>query len=129
MDKDKLILADGSEIELESSQGMEVLRVCTQSHGMACVLWDRLTRENLKEVCIREGDGAITGRYRDLSLDHISGKDNTDGSVQLTISLLKKTYVEMLEERVAELAAGSRTHDEAITDLGQVVSDIAEGER
>lgn len=129
MDKDKLILADGSEITLESLQGIKELCVCAESHSGACGLWDKLTPENLKEVCIRGADGTITGRYKNIALNRITGKDNTDGTVQLVIDLREKTYVEMLEERVAELESGSQIHNEAIIDLGQVVSDIVGGER
>lgn len=127
--KDTLVLADGTEITLESSQGMGALCVCADSHAVAGILWDKLTGENLKEVCIRDAAGRITGRYKDMTLDHITGRDNADGTVQLALCLREKTYAELLEERVAELEAGQQTHSAAIGDLGQAVSDMEVIER
>ena len=126
MDKEKLVLADGTEIMLESSQGVGALCVCAGTHSAACSMWSMLTRDNLREVVIRNPDGGMTGKYKDMILDHITGTDNADGTVRLTVCLREKTYFEILAERIAELEAGSRTHNEAIADLGQAVSDMAE---
>ncbi len=127
MSKDKLVLADGTEIILESSQGIGTLCVNAESKGAACNLWEKCSKENLKQVTIRNADGETIGRYEDMVLDHVTGSDNADGTVQFTISLRKKTTEEILLERIAALEAGQQTQDAAIGDLGQAVSDIAEG--
>ena len=68
MDKEKLVLADGTEIMLESSQGVGALCVCAGNHSAACSMWSMLTRDNLREVVIRNPDGGMTGKYKDMIL-------------------------------------------------------------
>lgn len=125
-DKHKLVLADGTQITLESSRGIGELHVNAESRTAAAALWEMFTPGNLKRVSIRNAEDTLTGNYEDLVLDHITG---TDGSSQVEIifSLRPKTREELLEERIAELEAARQTHGEAISDLGQAVSDMMEG--
>ncbi len=125
--KDKLVLADGTTITLESSQGIWALNVHAQDKATACALWEKITKENLEQVTIKNSEGETTGNYSDMVLDHITGKDNLDGTIQITFSLRNKTTEELLTERVSMLEAGQQTQDAAIGDLGQAVSDMAEG--
>lgn len=127
MSKDKLVLADGTEITLESSQGMGALKVSAQDKAAACALWEGFTKENLEQVTVRNAEGETTGTYSDMVLDHIIGRENPDGTVQVTFSLRNKTVEELLTERVAAMEAGQKTQDDAISDLGQAVSDVVEG--
>ena len=76
----------------------------------------------------------MTGTYTDMLLDHVTGTDKADGTALLTVNLREKTNEEILQEKVAaleaelaELKAGQGTQDEAISDLGQAVSDITGG--
>ena len=126
MGKDKLVLNDGTEMELESSHGIGALCVIAESRIAAGALWEKFDGENLSEVLIKNSERDVTGRYKDMVLDHITGSDY-DGSVQITFSLRQKTETEILRERVAALEYGQQTQDEAIGDLGQAVSDIVEG--
>lgn len=134
MDNDKLVLADGTEITLEDSQGIGTLVIGAESRSAAGAVWAQLTADNLAEISIKNAAGAVTGTYTDMLLDHVTGTDKADGTALLTISLREKTENEILKDRVAdleaelaELKAGQGTQDEAISDLGQVVSDIAQG--
>ncbi len=127
MGNDKLVLLDGTEIAIISSEGIEKVHVTVESIGAACSLWEKLTQENLKQVTIKTADDEVVGEYPDMVLDHIEGKENKDGTIQVTLSLRRKTREEILEERIAVLEAGQRTQDEAIGDLGQAVSDMSEG--
>lgn len=127
MDKDRLVLADGTKIELESSQGVAALHVSAESRAAVAELWERFTKENLKQVQIKNADGNATGKYEDMVLDHIRGVDNPDGTVQVTFCLCSRPMEEILLEKISALEAGQQTQDAAIGDLGQAVSDIAEG--
>ena len=131
MDKEKLVLADGTEIGLEDSQGIGTLVIGAESRSAAGA---QLTPDNLAEISIKNAAGAVTGTYTGMLLDHITGTDKEDGTALLTVSLRAKTNEELLQDRItameAELAAlktGQGTQDEAISDLGQAVSDIAGG--
>lgn len=134
MDKDKLVLADGTEITLEGSQGIGTLLIGAASRSAAGAVWAQLTPDNLAEISIKNAAGTVTGTYTDMLLDHVTGTDKADGTALLTVSLRKKTENEILkdkvadlEEEIAALKAGQGTQDEAISDLGQAVSDIAGG--
>lgn len=127
MGKDKLVLTDGTEIELETLQGISALSCNVESKSAACALWEKFTPDNLKQVNIKDADNLIVGKYQDMALDHVVGTDNKDGTVQITFSLRNKTAEEILTERVDALEVGQQTHGQAIGDLGQAVSDIAEG--
>lgn len=127
MGKDKLVLADGTEIMLETSQGISTLTVNAENKDAACVAWNQFTPDNLKNVTIKNSDGITIGKYTDIVLDHVTGTDNVDGTVQITFSLRNKSVEELLTERVEALESGQQMHDVAIEDLGQEMSDIAEG--
>lgn len=129
MGNDKLVLKDGTEIILGSSLGIEALRVEAESKAQAAGLWEKFTRENLEHVTIKDPSGGIIGTYDDLLLDHMEGWENPDGTgtVSLTFCLRAKTTEEILVEKVAKLETGQQIQDEAISDLGQAVSDVTEG--
>ncbi len=126
-DKDKLVLADGTQITLESSRGIGELHVNAESRTAAAALWEMFTPRNLKRVSIRNAEDTVTGNYEDMVLDHITGTDGSGGETEVIFNLRPKTREELLEERIAELEAARRTHGEAISDLGQAVSDMMEG--
>ncbi len=127
MNNDKLVLKDGTEITLESSQGMNALHANVADKTAAYTLWEKFSKENMKQVTVKNSEGVTVGSYQDMVLDHIEGRDNTDGTVQMTFSLRGKTTEEILTERIIALESGQQTQDEAIGDLGQAVSDIVEG--
>lgn len=124
--KDTLVLADGTEIMIEEgSIGMNALCVHVRTKSEAASLWEKLTPGNLKAVQIKDADGTVTGRYEDMLLDHLTGKDKKAGTVEITLCIREKTYAEKLEDRIARIEADQQTHGEAISDLGQAVSDMA----
>lgn len=127
MNNDKIVLKDGTEITLESSLGIGALYVQAEDHTAACVLWEKFSQANLQDVAVKTADGTTVGIYNNLLLDHVEGRDLKDGTVQMMFSLRNKTTEEVLTERVVALEAGQQTQDAAIDDLGQAVSDIAEG--
>jgi len=127
MDHDKLVLRDGTEIVLESSQGIGALHVIVENKSAACALWERFTKDNLAEVNVKNSLDETTGVYKDMVLDHITGADNGDGTIKITFSLRNKSIEEIMEERIAALEEGQQIQDAGIGDLGQAISDMMEG--
>jgi len=127
MKKDKFVLADSTIIEMEPFCGIGDLKFDVEDISAACALWEKFTNENLKQVIIKDAEGTEIGEYSNMILDHMTGNDNKDGTIQLTFNLRSRSVEEILTERVCALEAGQQTHGEAIGDLGQAVSDIAEG--
>ena len=123
MSKDKLILKDGTTIELESGSSLDAIKVATENRGAMLEQWEMLTPENLKEVKIQNGDGLTIGIYQELALLSETSVVDSDGSVLTTYSLREKTDI---ERRLEALEAGQEIQNGAISDLGSVTSAIAE---
>lgn len=125
MNKDKLILKDGSTIELEVGASLTALQVICQSADDVIPLWKRLTQENLQEVTVKNGADLIVGVYAGMVLTepHIQATEQEDGTVKVLFGLREKTAE---EKRLDALEEGQATQDGAIKDLGEATSDLAE---
>ena len=123
MSKDKLILKDGTTIELESGSSLDAIKAATKNRETMLKQWEMLTPENLKEVKAQNGDGLTIGIYKELVLLSETSVVASDGSVLTTYSLRKKTDT---ERRLEALEAGQEIQNGAISDLGSVTSAIAE---
>lgn len=125
MNKDKLILKDGSTIELEARASLTALQVICRSADDVIPLWKRLTQENLQEVTVKNGADLIVGVYSEMVLiePHIQATEQEDGTVKVLFGLREKTAE---EKRLDALEEGQATQDGAIKDLGEATSDLAE---
>ncbi len=123
MSKDKLILKDGTTIELESGSSLDAIKAATENRKTMLEQWEMLTPENLKEVKIQNGDGLTIGIYQELVLLSETSVVTSDGSVLTTYHLREKTDT---ERRLEALEAGQEIQNGAISDLGSVTSAIAE---
>lgn len=123
MSKDKLILKDGTTIELESGSSLDAIKAATENRETMLKQWEMLTPENLKEVKVQNGDGLTIGIYKELVLLSETSVVASDGSVLTTYHLREKTDT---ERRLEALEAGQEIQNGAISDLGSVTSAIAE---
>lgn len=123
MSKDKLILKDGTTIELESGSSLDAIKAATENRETMLKQWEMLTPENLKDVKAQNGDGLTIGIYKELVLLSETSVVASDGSVLTTYSLREKTDT---ERRLEALEAGQEIQNGAISDLGSVTSAIAE---
>lgn len=124
---DKLILADGSVISIESGASLSGIGVVSATKADMVATWDLFTTANLKNVQVKNSEDAVIGEYSDLVLEEETSKEQEDGSILTYFRLRQKTEVELLREEVEALKAGQEIQDGAISDLGTVVSDIVEG--
>ena len=122
MSKDKMILKDGTEIELEAGASLSALQVAAADRAEMLDMWQQLTPENLQEVQIRNGDGLTIGRYTDLVLVSERSVIESGGSVLTTYQLREKTTE---EKRLDALEEGQAILDGAVGDLGAVTSAMA----
>lgn len=122
MSKDKMILKDGTEIELEAGASLSALQVAAADRMTMLAVWQQLTPENLQEVQIRNGDGLTIGRYTDLVLVSERSVVASDESVLTTYQLREKTAE---EKRLDALEEGQAILDGAVGDLGAVTSTMA----
>lgn len=100
MNKDKLILKNGAEIELEAGAYIGALQVLSADRAAMLATWELLTQDNLSQVQVKSGDGRIVGTHTDLVLASEASVVAFDGTVLTTYSLRPKSDVERLAERL-----------------------------
>lgn len=126
MNKDKLILKNGAEIELEAGARLGALQVVSADRAAMLATWELLTPDNLSQVQIKNGAGLTVGTYTDLVLVSETSVVAPDGKVLTTYSLRPKTDVERLAERVAVVEEGQQVQDGAINDVATLTGSLAE---
>lgn len=120
--KDKLILNDQTEIEIESASSLSDIRVISETKYDMISTWDAMTEENLKSVQIQNGDGVTVGNYADLVLESETSTVQKDGKILTSFHLREKTDV---EKRLDALEEGQEVQDGAIMNLGDAVSELS----
>ena len=126
MNKDKLILKNEAEVELEAGASLGALQVLSADRAAMLATWELLTPGNLAQVQVKNGDGLTVGTYTDLVLVSETSVVAPDGKVLTTYSLRPKTDVERLEEKVAAVEAGQQVQDGAINDVATLAGTLAE---
>lgn len=122
MDKDKLVLSNRNEIELEAGASLGALQVVSTNREAMLATWGLMTEDNLAAVQIKNGAGLTSGAYTGLVLVSETSIVAADGSILTTYSLREKTAD---ERRLDALEAGQEVQDGAIEDLGAVASTLA----
>ena len=121
---DKIILADNSEIEINSMPSLSSITVeldaLTEMQGIK----DKLTESNLSSVTIKNAAGNTTGSYEGLILNDTWTVKWADNKILATFGLREMTDIEKLRKDFSEYAAVT---DGAIVDLGEAVSAAAGG--
>lgn len=123
---DKLILANGSEINIKEGGSLSSIGVVSSTKEEMLSVWDLLTKENLKNVQVKNNDDVIIAKYSNLILENEISKEQEDGSIFTYFRLREKTEVEILKEEVDALKSSMVINDGAILELGTVINDIVE---
>ena len=126
MSKEKLILKNGAEIELEAGAILGALQVVSADRAAMLATWELLIPDNLSQVQIKNGAGLTVGTYTDLVLASETSVLASDGTVLTTYSLRPKTDVERLTERVEVVEDGQQVQDGAINDVATLAGALAE---
>jgi hypothetical protein len=122
MNKDKIILSNGYEIEIESGASLSDIRVVSDTKYDMLSAWDMLTPENLSSVRVVNRDGLTVGNYSNIILVSETSTEK-DGKIETSFNLREKTET---EKRLDALENGQEVQDGAISDLGAAVSGLAE---
>lgn len=124
MDKDKLVLKDGTEITLETGASLGNLTVISDNKSTMLGTWEKLTEDNLADACIKNSAGLAVGRYKDLVLVSETSTVWKDGTVHTTFRLREK---DILEKRLDTVEAGQAVQDETIADMGEELTNTQLG--
>ena len=124
---EKLVLTDNTELEIMDGASLDYIRIQTDNFAaLDQIAGARKKEGNLGKVQFKTDD-EVTGEYEDLNLERpmFQEADMTpDGNVVSVIAFREKTE---LEKRVDAIERGQEIQNGALEDLGQVVSEIAEG--
>lgn len=123
MNKDTLILKDGTIIELEAGASLSNIQVVAADRAGMVEIWKKMTDDNLSNVQIQTGDGLTIGTYTDLMLVSETSAVSPDGTVLTSYHLREKTDE---EKRLDALEEGQEVLDGAVNDLGSATSALAE---
>ena len=124
--KEKVILSDNTEIELEAGSSKGEWKVSSADREAMVAVWEKLTEDNLKSVQIKTEGGSVIGNYADMLLVAESSTVAENGSVSTIYALREKTVEEKLLERVKALEMEKEVLNGAVSDLGAVTSALAE---
>ena len=114
---DKLVLKDGTKIDLVAGASLGALQIESESRETMLEIW-----KNLKSIQIETSDGLTVGKYEDVLL--VSETSAVEGGkVKTSFNMREKTSE---EKRLDALEESQEIQDEAIIDLGAAASELAE---
>ncbi len=125
MGKDKLILKDGTEIELQAGARLNALGVLSADRTAMLEVWKKLTEENLSEIKIENGQGLTVGEYTGLMLISETSVVRKGGETYTLFCLREKND---MEKRMDELEEGLEIHDGAIMDMAEMLGGVMEAQ-
>ena len=129
MEKDKMILKDGTAIELEAAASLGSMQAVFPDMEAVGAFWDKCTDENLSEIKITNGEGLTVGTYHDMRLQAPALiLEKTVGGIQATFGLRQMTDYEKLAVQVQANTEAVSVHEDAIGDMGAVLSAVAEAQ-
>ena len=106
MNKDTLILADGTVVELESGASLNSMSVLFSNKEEMESTWNMLTDSNLAEVQIKNKNGLVVANYTNLVLVNETSVINEDGTILTHFKLREKTQIELdVEELKSDMVA------------------------
>ena len=126
--KDKLILSNGSVIEIESGSSLPDIRVVSGTKEEMLSRWELFSNGNLKQAEIQNADGVRVVSYNDLTLDSETSVAQKDGTILTSFKLRERTEVELLREEMDAMKEDRAMLHGAIDDLGAITSALAEAQ-
>lgn len=119
--KDKLILKDGSIIELEAGASLAALTAICADKAAMIASWDKLTKDNLSAASVQNGDGLTIGNYTDLVRmePNLTATELADGTIKVVFGLREKTTI---EKDIDAIKMGQEVQDGAIVELAELVA-------
>lgn len=123
MKKEKVILKDGTDLQIENGASERSITVIAGTWEEIGTIYGRLTEANLEEYKVLNADGltcaTLTNKYM-----RSANVSTVDAGYQLVFNIAD---VDMLAKQVAALQESQTIQDGAIGDLGTIVSEITEG--
>ena len=128
--KEKIVLKDGTVVEIENGAGVNLIRVSIQSLDDFKGLFENFTEDNLEKYTVQNADGLTCTTLENKYLEEAGVKRRAD---DFLVSL-HLADVDMVEKRLNAIEAeqeatktGQAIQDGAIADLGEILAGMMEG--
>lgn len=108
MDKDILVLKDGTAVALEAGASLGSMGASFASKAKMVAAWDKMTEGNLSKVQVKNGAGLVVGSYTNLLLVDETSSVQTDGSVRTVFRIREKDAMEKRMDTVEEELTGTQ---------------------
>lgn len=93
--KDKLVLKDNTIIEIEIGASLSAITVLSSTKEEMIEKWDKLTKENLSVVEVKNGDDVVIANYTNLILVSETSIVLEDGTISTSFHLRERTQTEI----------------------------------
>lgn len=120
--KEKIVLKDGTEIEIENGAVENCIQVVIPDLDAFKATHGKFTEENLESYKIKNADGLTCANLRNKYLKN-AVVEQAEGGFLVSFNLAD---VDMVEKRLLALETGQEVQDGAIDDLGIAVSEMVE---
>ncbi len=123
MEKEKIVLKDGTEITIENGAVENCVQVVLPDLDGFKELYAKFTESNLESYKILNADGLTCATLENKYLKNTVVEQVKDGFL-ISFNLAD---INMVDKRLTALESGQELQDGAIQDLGETVSGIVEG--
>lgn len=121
---DKLKFLDGTIINIEDGASLGDITHIAANEAAAIIVCEKVTAENVAALQFLHGE-AVIGDYQNIIIAAPTTRENGEnGAVIVHMHFREKTDLEI---RVDALEESQEVQDEAIEDIGAVLSDMVEG--
>lgn len=108
MDKDILVLKDGTTVTLEAGASLGSMGASFASKAKMVAAWDKMTEGNLSKVQVKNSAGLVVGSYTNLLLVDETSSVQPDGSVRTVFRIREKDAMEKRMDTVEEELTGTQ---------------------
>lgn len=128
--KEKIVLADGTEIEIENGAVESCVQVMLPDLDGLKALYEKFTEDNLENYKIQNADGLTCANHSNKYLKSALVEKKEDGfiiSFNLADVDMVKKQIDALTAELYGVKEGQVLQDGAIADLGEIVGGMMEG--
>lgn len=105
--KDKIMLKDGTILELEAGASLSDMRIKVDNASDMAAVFNLLTDENLSKIIVKNGQEVVIAIYENCTLVNMGVFKTKDGMIMCSLNIREKTdmeiRIEQLEQDVEQL--------------------------
>lgn len=100
--KDKLVLKDNTTIEIEAGASLSAITVLSTTKEEMVEKWDKLTKDNLSSVEVKNSEDVVIAKYENLILVNETSTIFANGTISTVFCLREMTQLEIDVDELKE---------------------------